>query len=575
MKRMLKYMKGYGKECVIAPLFKCLEAMFDLFVPIVMASIIDTGIGAGDKPYILKRCGLLVLLALVGLTCSLIAQFFASRAAVGYATRLRHSLFGHIQTLSFSDMDTIGTSTLITRMTSDINQVQTGINLFLRLFMRSPFVVFGSMIMAFTIDVKAALIFVVVIPLLTVVVVGVMLRTMPLYKKVQSKLDSVLGITRENLSGVRVIRAFCCEDEETERFENANGELTKIQLFVGRISSLTNPVTMLIVNLGIIAVLWSGAVRINSGVLQQGTVIALVSYMTQILVELVKLANLIIQVTKSLASAGRINTVLNTEPQMTYAEEAITAEKNDAVCFENVSFRYSGAGEESLSNISFAVKKGETVGIIGGTGSGKSTLVSLIARFYDATSGSVSLFGTSVADYPREQLRSTVGTVMQKAQLFKGTIRSNLLFGNENATDEQLWSALETAQAAEFVREKEDGLDEPVEQGGTNFSGGQRQRLSIARTLVANTKILILDDSASALDFATEAALRKAIAALPNDVTVFIVSQRTSSISHADHIIVLDDGEMVGFGKHTQLIETCPVYREIYESQFRKEDEQR
>lgn len=570
LKKMLQYFRGYEKECVIAPLFKCLEAMFDLFVPLVMASIINVGLKEGSREYVLGRCGLLVLLALVGLACSLTAQFFASKAAVGYAARLRHSLFGHIQSLSFSDMDSVGTSTLITRMTSDINQLQTGINLFLRLFMRSPFIVFGSMIMAFTIDVKTALIFVVAVPLLAVVVVGVMLRTMPLYKQVQGKLDSVLGLTRENLSGVRVIRAFCREQEETERFEETNEALTKLQLFVGRISALTNPVTSVIVNLSIIAILWSGAVKINAGGMEQGDIIALVSYMTQILVELVKLANLIVQVTKSLACAGRINSILEIEPQMTYSLKEVSAESGEAVRFDNVAFAYSGAGEESLSEISFSVNKGETVGIIGGTGSGKSTLVSLIARFYDPSSGSVSLFGAPAADYPREQLRRKVGVVMQKAQLFKGTIRSNLLWGNENADDEALWKALETAQAADFVREKEGGLDEPVEQGGRNFSGGQRQRLTIARTLVASPEILILDDSASALDFATDAALRKAIAALPNDITVFIVSQRTSSISHADKIIVLDDGRMTGFGRHEELIETCPVYREIYESQFRK-----
>ncbi len=569
---MLGFMKGYGKECVIAPLFKMLEAFFDLFVPLVMVSIIDIGIRNADTPYILKKCGLLVLLALVGLTCSLIAQFFASKAAVGYSTRLRHSLFGHIQTLGFSELDTVGTSTLITRMTSDVNQVQTGINLFLRLFMRSPFVVFGSMIMAFTINTKAALIFVVAIPLLAAVVVGIMLRTMPLYKKVQAKLDKVLGATRENLSGVRVVRAFCREQEETESFEADNGELTQLQLFVGRISSMMNPLTYIIVNLSIIAILYTGAVNISIGELKQGDVIALVSYMTQILVELVKLANLVIQITKSLASAGRIKAVLETEPAMKFDtgdETVLSTDCGEAVRFENVSFIYAGAAEESLSSISFSAKKGETIGIIGGTGSGKSTLINLIPRFYDCTGGSVSVFGNPIAEYSKEQLRNMVGVVQQKTQLFKGTIRSNLLWGNENATDEELWQVLETAQAAEFVRQKPGGLDEPVEQGGRNFSGGQRQRLTIARALASKPEILILDDSASALDLATDASLRKAIAALPGDITTFIVSQRTASIRSADSIIVLDDGDMVGIGTHEELLVSCPVYKEIYDSQYK------
>lgn len=580
LKNMLKFFSGYKKECVIAPLFKMLEAFFDLFVPLVMADIINTGIAlctsSGDNSYILKRCGLLVLLALVGLACSLTAQFFAAKAAVGYTTRLRHSLFGHIQTLGFSELDTIGTSTLITRMTSDVNQVQNGINLFLRLFMRSPFVVFGSMIMAFTINARAALIFVVAIPLLAVVVMGIMLKTMPLYKKVQARLDGVLGITRENLSGARVVRAFCMEQEETDRFEEANAELTKLQLFVGRISSLMNPITYVIVNISIIAILYTGAVRIDIGTLKQGDVIALVSYMTQILVELVKLANLIIQITKALASAGRINAVLETAPSMQFPEEgaAISESFREAVRFEGVNLTYSGAAQESLNEINFFARRGETIGVIGGTGSGKSTLVNLIPRFYDATSGTVSLFDNPINSYAKDDIRDAVGIVPQKAQLFKGTIRSNLLWGNENAADEQLWEALERAQAAEFVRGKSGGLDEPVEQNGRNFSGGQKQRLTIARALVKQPKILILDDSASALDFATDAALRKAIAALTGDITVFIVSQRTSSISHADRIIVLDDGDMVGLGTHDELLENCDVYKEIYDSQFKKGGEQ-
>lgn len=569
---MLAFIKGYEKECVIAPLFKMLEAFFDLFVPLVMVTIINVGIKNGDTAYILKRCGLLVLLALVGLVCSLTAQFFASKAAVGYATRLRHSLFEHIQHLGFSELDTIGTSTLITRMTSDVNQVQTGINLFLRLFLRSPFVVFGSMVMAFTINVKAALVFVVAIPLLAAVVVGIMLKTMPLYKKIQAKLDSVLGATRENLSGVRVVRAFCREQEEIDQFEENNDNLVSFQLFVGRISALMNPLTYAIVNIAIIAILATGAVSVDIGELEQGDVIALVSYMTQILTELVKLANLVIQITKSLASAGRIKTVLDTERSMSFIAESgtiLSAEDSEAVRFDNVSFAYSGTSENSLSNISFSVPVGSTVGIIGGTGSGKSTLVNLIPRFYDCTAGTVSLFGHPIGDYTREQLHSMTGVVQQKAQLFKGTIRSNLLWGGLDASDEEIWQALETAQAAEFVRQKPAALDEPVEQGGRNFSGGQRQRLTIARALVTRPRILILDDSASALDLATDAALRKAIAALSGEVTTFIVSQRTASIRNADIIIVLDDGEAVGTGKHEELLVNCPVYREIYESQYK------
>lgn len=570
---MMKYLKGYGKESVIAPLFKMLEALFDLFVPLVMADIINTGIASGDSAYIWQRCGLLVLLGIIGLTCSITAQYFASKAAVGYATSLRHALMDHIQRLGFSEIDRLGGSTLITRMTSDINQVQSGLNLFLRLFMRSPFVVIGGMIMAFVVNAQAAMIFVIAIPVLAVVVFGIMLLTMPMYKRVQSNLDSVTGLTRENLSGVRVVRAFNMENAEVSRFKLADGILRQMQLRVGRISALMNPLTYAIVNIAIIAILNTGAVQINAGTMQSGDVIALVSYMTQILVELVKLANLIIQVTKAMACAGRVNAVLNTEPEMKFpASPAHPVAGADAVSFNHVSLRYAQAGADSLSDISFSARPGQTIGVIGGTGSGKSSLVSLIPRFYDATGGNVELFGHPVSDYAREQVRGDVGIVMQRAQLFSGTIRSNLLWGNPNATDDELWQALETAQAAEFVRGKEDGLDEKVDQGGRNLSGGQRQRLTIARALVRKPEILILDDSASALDFATDARLRKAIRELDTNPAVFIVSQRTSSIQHADKIIVLDDGKAVGMGTHAELLKSCPAYQEIYYSQFKKEE---
>lgn len=569
------YLKGYRKQSVVAPLFKLLEALFDLLVPLVMADIIDGGIASGDTGYILRRCLVLILLAVVGLVCSITAQYFASQAAVGYATHLRSALFSHIQTLSFSQVDTLGKSTLITRMTSDVNQVQSGLNLFLRLFMRSPFVVFGSMVMAFTIDRKAALVFVLTIPALAVVVFGVMLLTKPLYKQVQARLDGVLGMTRENLSGVRVVRAFNREKDEVTRFENANGQLTKLQLFVGRIAALMNPVTYLIVNFGIIALLRTGAVQVNAGALQQGQVIALVSYMSQVLVELVKMASVIILTTKALACASRIRGVLETEPDMAFPDGDKSASlQSDAVRFSNVSLTYAGAGDESLSNISFFARPGETIGVIGGTGSGKTSLVSLIPRFYDATAGTVLVFGRDVKDYQKNALRQMVGVVLQRAQLFSGTIRENLRYGNENATDDLLWAALKSAQAEEFVRQKPNGLDEPVEQGGRNLSGGQKQRLTIARALVKEPKILILDDSASALDFATDAALRKAIAVLPGAITTFIVSQRAASLKDADRILVLDDGALVGNGTYEQLLADCPVYREIYESQFKKGGEQ-
>ena len=576
---MLRYLSGYKRESVLAPLFKMLEATFDLFVPLVMADIVNVGIAAHDFRYILVRCGILLLLAFVGLVCSLTAQYFSAKAAVGYSTGLRHALFEHIQRLSFTEMDTMGTSTLITRMTSDINQVQSGLNLFLRLFLRSPFVVFGAMVMAFTVNFRAALIFVVAIPLLSVVVFGVMVITRPLYKEVQARLDRVLGLTRENLTGVRVVRAFDKEKTEVDRFEDANELLTKMQLHVGHISALMNPLTYVIINLAIVALLYVGSIEINIGGMASGDVIALVNYMNQILIELVKLANLIVQVSKALACAGRVQAVLDTKPGMEFPAELtgnVPAETaGDAVRFDHVSLTYKGAGAPSLSDINFTAKRGQTIGVIGGTGSGKSSLISLIPRFYDATEGSVEIMGRPVRQYPRADLRGRVAVVMQKAQLFGGTIRSNLLWGNQNASEADLWAALETAQAAEFVRSKPLGLDEPVEQGGRNLSGGQKQRLTIARALVGRPDILILDDSASALDYATDAALRKALAALPGALTVFIVSQRAASLQHADQIIVLDDGHMAGLGRHAELLDSCPVYREIYESQFKKGDAQK
>ncbi|OUN69792.1 ATP-binding protein [Faecalibacterium sp. An58] len=574
---MLVYLNGYKKESVIAPLFKMLEACFDLLVPLVMADIVNVGIAAHDSRYILTRCGLLLVLALVGLACSVTAQYFSAKAAVGFATALRHALFAHIQSLDFSEMDTIGTSTLITRMTSDINLVQGGLNMFLRLFLRSPFVVVGAMVCAFTVNFRAALIFVVTIPVLSVVVFSIMAVTSPLYKNVQARLDRVLGLTRENLTGVRVVRAFGKEASETSRFEQTNGQLTDLQLRVGHLSALSNPLTYVIINLAIVALLYTGAIEIDAGGMAPGDLIALVNYMNQILVELVKLANLIVQISKALASAARVQAVLDTKPGMAFPQmpegRVDPARAAEAVRFDHVGLTYAGAGAPSLTGITFTARQGETIGVIGGTGAGKSSLVSLIPRFYDATQGQVDLFGRPAAAWPREMLRRRVGIVMQKAQLFTGTIRSNLLWGNPQATDEQLWSALETAQAADFVRAKPLGLDEPVEQGGQNFSGGQRQRLTIARALVSSPDILILDDSASALDFATDAALRKAIAALPGSMTVFIVSQRAASLQHADRILVLDDGHMVGCGSHKELLERCPVYQEIYESQFKRPSE--
>ena len=574
MKYLLKHLKQYKKQSILAPLFKMLEALFDLFVPLVVANIINVGIGNGDNMYILKQCGILVLLALIGITCSFTAQYFAAVASVGCATGLRHDLFSHIQKLGYSEIDTVGTSTLITRMTSDINQVQNGINMAMRLLLRSPFIVFGAMVMAFTINTKAALIFLIAIPVLSVIVYGIMGVTNPGYKGIQEKLDHVMNHVRENLTGVRVVRAFGKEKEEVANFEHANSQLNAMQLRIGHLSALMNPMTYVVVNLAIIAILKVGASSIDGGILLSGDVVALVNYMSQILVELVKMANTIILISKALASINRIAGVLDTEPAMEFQEQkAVWPKSEEAVRFEHVGLIYRGAGEESLTDITFCAKKGQTIGVIGGTGSGKSTLVNLIPRFYDATSGEISIFGMPIEKWGKEELRTRVGVVMQKAQLFQGTIRSNLLWGKQNATQEELWHALEVAQAAEVVRGKEKGLDEPVEQGGRNFSGGQKQRLTIARALVNNPDILILDDSASALDFATDASLRKALKTLPEELTVFIVSQRTSSLKHADQILVLEDGCLVGLGTHEQLLENCEVYREIHESQFKKGDE--
>ena len=568
MKNLLIYLKDYKKETVLGPLFKLLEASFELLVPLVMAAIIDVGIANADKGYIIKMCLVMVALGIIGLACSITAQYFAAKAAVGFSTKLRHSLFKHIQSLSFSEMDDIGTSTMITRMTSDINQVQSGVNMVLRLFLRSPFIVFGAMIMAFTIDVKAALVFVVVIPLLSVVVFAVMAYSIPLYKKVQAALDNVLGITRENLTGVRVIRAFNKENEEIEKFGVAHDNLTGLQMFVGKVTAIMNPGTYIIINAGILALIYAGAIRVDAGYITQGQVVALVNYMSQILVELIKLANLIITVTKALACANRISSVLEIESTMNSPENPVKPGVSEyAVEFDNVSLRYNSSGEEALSNIDFKVKKGETVGIIGGTGSGKSSVVNMIPRFYDAFSGEVKVNGVNVKDYDMKNLRERVGIVLQKAVLFKGTIRENLMWGNDSATDADIEKAIAASQSKEFVDNKEGRLDYMISQGGKNLSGGQKQRLTIARAIVKNPEILILDDSASALDYATDAALRKSIRELENNPTVFIVSQRTSSIRSADKIVVLDDGKIVGIGTHDELLNTCDIYREINDSQ--------
>lgn len=572
MKKLLVYLKDYKKESILGPLFKLLEASFELLVPLVMAAIIDVGIADGDRGYVMKMCGVLVLLAFIGLVCSLTAQFFAAKAAVGFAAKLRHALFSHIQGFSFSELDEVGSATLITRMTSDVNQVQSGVNLVLRLFLRSPFIVFGAMIMAFTIDVKAAMIFVVTIPALAVVVFGIMLISIPLFKKVQAGLDEVLRITRENLTGVRVIRAFHKEEEEEKHFREKNTFLTGLQLHVGKISALMNPLTYVLINLGLVALIWTGGLRVHTGAITQGEVVALVNYMSQILVELVKLANLIITVTKAVACGNRIESVLEMNSTM---EDGTEERGKDAaeylVDFENVSMRYQGGGAEAVSGITLRVKPGETIGIIGGTGAGKSTVVNLIPRFYDISGGSLRVNGRDVQEYELKSLRDMIGIVPQKAVLFSGTIRENMQWGKSEATDEEIYEALEIAQAKDFVEEKDGKLDARIDQGGKNLSGGQRQRLAIARALIKKPKILILDDSASALDYATDANLRRAIRNMKNSPTVFLVSQRAASILHADQILVLDDGEVVGLGTHEELLQRCEVYQEIYYSQFSKE----
>lgn len=575
MKQILKYLKEYKKECICAPLFKLLEASFELIVPLVMAAIIDNGITASDKPYIWKMGGVLVLLAAVGLVSSVTAQYFAAKAAVGFSTKLRHILFEKIESLSFSKMDTVGTSTLITRMTSDINQVQSGVNLVLRLFLRSPFIVFGAMAMAFTVNVRAAMVFVVTIPLLSIVVFSVMAESLPLYKKVQSSLDTVLSHTRENLEGTRVIRAFNKQNDEIDSFNRDNGFLTNMQQVVGRISALTNPLTFIIINIATIAVIVSGGKQVYAGILTQGEVVALVNYMSQILVELIKLANLIVQVTKAVACGNRIADVLSIPSKLPEKNPKLIGAKDGApeVEFDHVCMTYEGAADETLTDISFTVQKGQTIGIIGGTGSGKSSLVNLIPRFYDATKGTIRIQGNDINDYDAVQLRDKIGVVMQKAVLFAGTIADNLRWGKNDATEEEMWKALDIAQATEVVKGKEGGLDYMIEQGGKNLSGGQKQRLTIARAVVKDPDILILDDSASALDFATDASLRAALKNMHGDKTIFIVSQRTSSIQFADNIIVLDDGQMVGFGPHEELLETCETYKEIYDSQFKKESD--
>lgn len=572
MKKLMIYLRDYKKECVLAPLFKMLEASFELIVPLVMAVIIDSGIAKSDKGLVVRMCSVLILLGIIGLVTSITAQYFAAKAAVGFATNLRHALFKHLQSLSFTEIDTLGTSTMITRMTSDVNQAQTGVNMVLRLFLRSPFVVFGAMIMAFTIDVKSALIFVAAIILLSIVVFGIMLINIPMLKDVQKKLDTVLNITRENLSGVRVIRAFCKEEEEIERFTRKNEELTAKQQKSGSFSALMNPLTYVIINLAILYLIWTGALQVHAGVLTKGQVVSLYNYMSQILVELIKLANLIITVNKSVACANRIQDVFDIKTSMQYKEslnENMKTDNSNAVEFKHVALTYSGAGDESLTDIDFTVRKGETIGIIGGTGSGKSSLVNMIPRFYDATKGEVLIDGINVKDYPREVLMKKVGIVLQKAVLFKGTIESNIRWGKEDATSEDIAKAVEIAQAADVVNAK-GGTDAVIAQGGKNLSGGQRQRMTIARALVKKPDILILDDSASALDMATDARLRKSIKELDYNPTVFIVSQRTAAIQNADKIIVLDDGKIVGMGTHDELIKDCEIYSEIYYSQYRK-----
>lgn len=571
MKKLFVYLKGSRTQCVLAPLFKMLEAILELFVPLVMASIIDKGIGAGDKTYIVKMCLVLVGLGAVGLAFSLTAQFFAAQASTAFVKRLKHALFEHIGKLSYSQLDRIGTSTLITRMTGDMDSVQSGLNLTLRLLLRSPFVVIGAMVMAFTVDAKAALTFAVVIPALSVVVFGLLFSCIPLYKKVRSCLDSVLGSARENLVGARVLRAFRKETEQISDFEAKNEMLTKMQEFTGRISALLNPITFIIVNIGIAALIYAGAIRVETGIITQGAVVALYNYMTQILVEIVKFANLIISITKSVACADRISDVLETKADICEGDGKKIVSDDIAVEFADVSFTYTGAAQPSLENITFTAKKGETIGVIGSTGSGKTTLINLIPAFYTTSSGKVEILGKDVSQWNETELRERIAVVPQKSVLFKGTIRDNMLWGKENATDEEIWSALEIAQAKDFVMQKDGCLDAPVEQNGTNFSGGQRQRLCVARAVISDADILILDDSSSALDYATDSAMRKAIAAHQGSKTVFIVSQRTSSIMGADKIIVLDDGT-AQIGTHSELMQTSEVYREIHLSQFDEEE---
>ena len=574
MRYLIPYLKKYKREAIIAPLFKMLEACFDLIVPIIVASIVNKGIAEGDRRYIITRFAMLLGMAVLGLACSFVAQYFAAKASVGTATGLRRQLLEKIQSLSFTELDKIGTSTLITRMTSDVNQVQSGANMFLRLFLRSPFIVFGAMIMAFTINTEIALIFVAAIIVMFVIVFGIMFITAPMYKNVQKELDSVTGATREDLNGVRVIRAFGREEVQNEKFTKINSALTKAQLRVGKIAALMNPLTYVVVNAVIILILWLGSEKVNGGTLLSGDVIALINYIGQILVELVKLANLVVLLGKSISGMGRIGQVLDTESSMSFDGTSIGLDCNEIIRFDNVSLKYAEAGADSLTGISFSANRGDTIGIIGGTGSGKSSLVRLIPRFYDATEGCVYLKGEPIKSLSKNAVLSSVAIVDQKPRLFSGTIRSNMLWGNKNATDNDIWRALETAQAAEFVRQKPDGLDEKVLQGGSNLSGGQKQRLTIARALLAGADILILDDSTSALDYATDAALRKAIKALPENLTVIIVSQRAGSIAYADKILVLDDGKLVGVGKHEELLENCSVYKEIYESQFGTEAKQ-
>ena len=572
LKKLLVYIRDFRLECVLAPLFKLLEASFELIVPLIMAAIIDRGIPSGDTGFIVRMCLWLVVLGGVGLLSSVTAQYFSAKAAIGFSAKLRHVLMAHIQTLSYTELDTVGTSTLITRMNSDINQVQTGVNMCLRLLLRSPFVVFGAMVMAFTIDTKCALIFAGVIAVLCVIVFSIMLATIPMYRRVQGQLDSVTATTRENLTGVRVVRAFCKEDAERAKFEHKLQLLTRMQLTVGRISAMMNPATYVVINAAVIVLIHTGAVRVQMGALSQGQVVALYNYMSQILVELIKMANLIITLTKAAACGDRVAAVLAIRSMQKDGEKTPTIDApRGSVVFDGVSMSYSGAGAESVSGVSFTAAPGATIGVIGGTGSGKSTLVNLIPRFYDVTSGRVLVDGMDVRDIRKDELRRRIGVVPQKAMLFKGTIRSNLLWGNADATEADLRDALKVAQALDVVSAKSQGLDEPVEQGGRNFSGGQRQRLTIARALVRKPEILILDDSASALDYATDANLRRAIRQMENPPTTFIVSQRAASVRFADRIIVLDDGRVAGMGTHDELLAACPVYQEIYASQFKKE----